>query len=89
MQNLLSGEMVIPSQSLCTLVTNDEWYAVGNFRETQLKAIKVGDCATAYSLIDRSKPIKAVVQGIGAGVLDTDGRPVQGASWRAPRVYSR
>jgi multidrug efflux system membrane fusion protein len=67
-----SGEMVIPSQTLFTLVTNDEWYAVGNFRETQLRAIKVGDCATAYSLIDRSKPIEAVVQGIGAGVLDTE-----------------
>jgi multidrug efflux system membrane fusion protein len=67
-----SGEIVIPSQTLFTLVTNDEWYAVGNFRETQLKAIKVGDCATAYSLIDRSKPIKGFVQGIGAGVLDTE-----------------
>jgi multidrug efflux system membrane fusion protein len=67
-----SGEMIIPSQTLFTLVTNDEWYAVGNFRETQLKAIKVGDCATAYSLINRSNPIKGVVQGIGAGVLDTE-----------------
>jgi multidrug efflux system membrane fusion protein len=67
-----SGEMVAPSQSLFTLVTNDEWFAVGNFRETQLKSIKVGDCATAYSLIDRSKPIKGTVQGIGAGVLDTE-----------------
>jgi len=67
-----SGEMVAPSQSLFTLVTNDEWYAVGNFRETELKASRVGDCATAYSLIDRSKPIKAVVQGVGAGVLDTE-----------------
>jgi multidrug efflux system membrane fusion protein len=67
-----SGEMVIPSQTLFTLVTNDEWFAVGNFRETQLKAIKVGDCATAYSLIDRSAPIRGVIQGIGAGVLDTE-----------------
>ena len=67
-----SGEMIIPSQTLFTLVTNDEWYAVGNFRETQLKSIKVGDCATAYSLIDRSTPIKGTIQGIGAGVLDTE-----------------
>jgi multidrug efflux system membrane fusion protein len=67
-----TGEMVIPSQTLFTLVTNDAWYAVGNFRETQLRAIRVGDCATAYSLIDRAKPISGVVQGIGAGVLDTE-----------------
>ena len=67
-----SGEMVLPNQTLFTLVTNDEWFAVGNFRETQLKSIKVGDCATAYSLIDRSTPIRSTIQGIGAGVLDTE-----------------
>ena len=67
-----TGEMIAPSQSLFTLVTDDEWFAVANFRETELDAIKVGDCVTAYSMIDRSRPIKGVVQGIGAGVLDTD-----------------
>jgi len=69
---VLTGEMVIPSQSLFTLVNDDEWYAVANFRETDLHAIKVGDCVTAYSMIDRTKPIRGIVQGIGFGVLDTD-----------------
>ena len=27
---------------------------------------------TAYSMIDRTKPIRGVVQGVGFGVLDTD-----------------
>ncbi len=67
-----SGEMVAPSQSLFTLVTTDEWFAVGNFREFDLAAIQVGDCATVYSMIDRSRPLHGVVQGIGSGVLDTD-----------------
>ena len=67
-----TGEMVAPSQSLFTLVTDDEWFAVGNFRETELHAIRIGDCATAYSMIDRTHPIKGVVQGIGSGVLDTE-----------------
>jgi membrane fusion protein, multidrug efflux system len=40
--------------------------------ETDLAAISVGDCATVYSMIDRVQPIKGVVQGIGAGVLDID-----------------
>jgi multidrug efflux system membrane fusion protein len=64
-----TGEMVIPSQSLFTLVNADEWFAVANFREFDLGAIAVGDCATVYSMIDRSTPIKGVVQGIGFGVL--------------------
>jgi multidrug efflux system membrane fusion protein len=69
---VLSGEMVAPGQSLFTLVNDEAWFAVGNFRETDLHAIAVGDCATVYSMIDRTAAIKGVVQGLGAGVLDTD-----------------
>jgi multidrug efflux system membrane fusion protein len=69
---VLSGEMVAPGQSLFTLVNDETWFAVGNFRETDLHAIAVGDCATVYSMIDRTAAIKGVVQGLGAGVLDTD-----------------
>jgi membrane fusion protein, multidrug efflux system len=64
-----SGEMVIPSQSLFTLIDTEAWHVDGNFRETALKAIAVGDCVTAYSMIDRERPIKGTVQGIGWGVL--------------------
>ncbi len=64
------GEMVAPSQSLFTLVATDEWFAIGNFRETELRAVRIGECATVYSMIDRSRPMRARVQGIGTGVLD-------------------
>jgi membrane fusion protein, multidrug efflux system len=67
-----SGEMVIPAQSLFTLINTEEWFAVANFRETELGAIAVGDCATVFSLIDRRTQIKGVVQGIGWGVADQD-----------------
>jgi multidrug efflux system membrane fusion protein len=69
---VLSGEMVAPGQSLFTLVNDEAWFAVANFRETELHAIAVGDCATVYSMIDRTAPIKGIVQGLEAGVLDTD-----------------
>lgn len=45
---------------------------MGNFRETELGEIRVGDCVTVYSMIDRRLPIKGVVDGIGWGVLDQD-----------------
>lgn len=67
-----SGEMVAPMQNLFTLVTIGQWYAVVNFRETDLKYIAAEDCATVYSMIDRRTPIKGVVESIGWGVLDTD-----------------
>jgi membrane fusion protein, multidrug efflux system len=69
---VLPGENVLPSQSLFTLIDTETWFAVANFRETELRHIAVGDCATAYSMIDRSRPIKGVVEGIGWGVLDTE-----------------
>jgi multidrug efflux system membrane fusion protein len=67
-----TGEMVVPSQSVFTLINTEEWYAVGNFSEFNIPAIAVGDCATAYSMINRNRPIKGVVQGIGSGVLDEE-----------------
>jgi membrane fusion protein, multidrug efflux system len=67
-----SGELVAPSQSLFTLINRDEWFAVANFRETNLDAIAIGDCATVFSMIDRKIPIKGTVQSIGWGVADTE-----------------
>ncbi len=67
-----SGEMVIPAQTLFTLINTDEWFAVANFRETDLNQIKLGDCATVYSMIDRGVPLKGSVDSIGWGVLDQD-----------------
>jgi multidrug efflux system membrane fusion protein len=67
-----TGEIIAPSQSLFTLVNTDEWFAVANFRETDLGAIAVGDCAIVFSMIERRRAVKGVVQGIGWGVIDTD-----------------
>jgi len=67
-----TGEMALPSQALFTLVNTEEWFAVANMRETDLHDIAVGDCATVYSMLDRAKPIKGAVIGVGWGVLDDD-----------------
>lgn len=67
-----SGEFALPGQALFTLIATDDWYAVANFRETELDSIAPGDCATVYSMAARSEPIKGVVDSIGWGVLDTE-----------------
>ena len=67
-----AGETVVPAQSLFTLIDSATWYAVANFRETDLKAMAIGDCVTAYSMIDRRQPIRGEVESIGWGVLDQD-----------------
>jgi len=70
--SILAGEAVAPHQSIFTLVHADEWFAVANFREGELSRIQAGDCATVYSMIDRSQAIHGKVIGIGAGVADSD-----------------
>jgi membrane fusion protein, multidrug efflux system len=67
-----TGEMVIPSQSLFTLINTEQWYAVANFREYDLGDIAVGDCATVFSLVDQRHPIAGVVDGLGWGVATSD-----------------
>jgi multidrug efflux system membrane fusion protein len=67
-----TGEFVAPGQSLFTLINTEEWFASANLRETDLAAVKTGDCVTVYSMIDRRLAIRGVVDGIGWGVLDQD-----------------
>ncbi|MCQ9157115.1 multidrug transporter subunit MdtN [Acidomonas methanolica] len=67
-----TGEILAPAQALFTLIADDQWYAVGNFRENDLHAIRIGDCATVYSMIDRHTPIRGVVRSIGRGVASLD-----------------
>jgi multidrug efflux system membrane fusion protein len=67
-----TGEMVVPPQSLLTVINTDEWFTVANLRETDPNAIALDDCATVSSMIDRKIPIKRVVQGIGWAVADQD-----------------
>jgi multidrug efflux system membrane fusion protein len=67
-----SGEFVAPGHSLFTLINTEEWFASANLRETDLKEVRRGDCATVYSMIDRRKAVRGVVDSIGWGVLDQD-----------------
>ncbi len=70
--NVKSGEYVVPGQALFTLVVTDEWFAIANFRETELPGISQESCATAFSLIDRRIAIAGRVESIGWGVADQD-----------------
>jgi multidrug efflux system membrane fusion protein len=68
--HISTGEVVAPSQALFTLINTEEWFASANFRETDLDRIRLGECVTVYSMIDRHQPIKGIVDSVGYGVLD-------------------
>ncbi|MCK8636436.1 multidrug transporter subunit MdtN [Parasaccharibacter sp. TMW2.1882] len=66
--NVREGEVLAANENLFTLVSKDEWYAIAPIREINLKPVRPGDCATVYSMIDRSHAIHGVVESIGRGV---------------------
>lgn len=70
--NVSSGEYLLPEVSIFTLIDTQDWHAVGMYRETDLKRIKPGNCATVYILADPNTAIKARVESIGRGVSSED-----------------
>jgi membrane fusion protein, multidrug efflux system len=67
-----AGEFVLPGQTLFTLISTEDWFAVADLRETDLSDVVVGACATVYSMLNRDVPIKGRIDSIGWGVLDQD-----------------
>jgi multidrug efflux system membrane fusion protein len=70
---IAEGAYAIAGQSLFTLIKDDEWYAIADFRETELPRIAVGDPATVWTMSDDSRPIQGRVQSLGRGVQPDDG----------------
>lgn len=66
------GENLLPDLSVFTLIVNQPWYANAMYRETELKNIKIGMCATVYVLSNPDVKVTGRVQSIGRGVSSTD-----------------
>lgn len=66
------GEYLLPGQSVFTLISTDEWFAIAPYSETELPAIRIGDCATVYALSDRTRPIRGRVESVSWGVASED-----------------
>lgn len=70
--NVSEGELLLPEQSLFTLIDTKTWYATAVMRETNLPHIQIGNCVTVYALAAPKTPMKGVVQSIGWGVTSSD-----------------
>ncbi len=64
-----TGERLAPGQSLFTLINTDNWYATAFFRETDLPAIKVGDCAVVYTMMAPKTALQGRVISTGWGIM--------------------
>ena len=71
--DIAEGTYAAAGHPLFTLIKTDDWYAVGNFRETELPQIAPGDPASVWLMADSHHPIKGHVESLGRGVKPEDG----------------
>src|SRR5580700_11093319 len=79
---IAEGTFAVAGHPLFSLIKSDAWYAIADFRETELPRIAVGDRATVWTMADSARAIGGRVESLGSGVQSTDqdgpGLPVVG-----------
>ena len=66
--DIAAGEYAATGRPLFTIIDTERWYAVGNFRETDLAGMKVGQRATIYVLSQPREPVRGTIDSLGWGV---------------------
>ena len=62
------GESASAGSPVFTIIDTEQWYAIGNFRETDLAGIRPGQHATVYVMAQPSLPLRGEVESLGWGV---------------------
>jgi membrane fusion protein, multidrug efflux system len=79
---IAEGTFAIAGHPLFSLIKSDAWYAIADFRETELSRIAIGDRATVWTMSESNRAFAGRVESLGAGVQSTDqdgpGLPVVG-----------
>ena len=66
--DIAAGEFAATGHPLFTIIDTEHWYAIGNFRETDLAGIEPGQRATVYVLAQPTRPVSGKVDSLGWGV---------------------
>lgn len=66
------GTFAAAGHPLFTLIRSDAWYAIADFRETDLPHIAVGDRATVWTMAESNVALEGQVESLGGGVQSTD-----------------
>jgi len=66
--DIAAGEFAATGHPLFTIIDTEHWYAIGNFRETDLAGIAPGQRATVYVMSQPSRALSGEVDSLGWGV---------------------
>jgi multidrug efflux system membrane fusion protein len=69
---IAEGTFALSGRPLFSLIKSDAWYAIADFRETELPRIAVGDRATVWTMADSGRALSGKVESLGSGVQSTD-----------------
>jgi multidrug efflux system membrane fusion protein len=66
-----AGEFADAGHPLFPIINTEHWYAIGNFRETDLAGIKPGQRATVFVMAQPRLPLRGTVDSLGWGVASS------------------
>lgn len=69
---IAEGTFALSGRPLFSLIKSSAWYAIADFRETELPRIAVGDRATVWTMADSTRAFDGTVESLGAGVQSAD-----------------
>lgn len=72
------GQYVSALKPVFTLIDDDRWYVVANFRETDLDNVRPGVPARLTVMTDHSRAFDGEVDSVGAGVISGQGAILPG-----------
>ena len=70
---IAEGTYAAAGRPLFTLIKDQEWYAIADFRETEISGIAVGDRATVWLMGDDARPMQGRVESLNRGVQPQTG----------------
>lgn len=69
---IAEGTFALSGRALFSLIKSSAWYAIADFRETELPRIAVGDRATVWTMAESTQAFEGTVVSLGAGVQSAD-----------------
>jgi membrane fusion protein, multidrug efflux system len=69
---IAEGTFALSGHPLFSLIKSEAWYAIADFRETELPRIAVGDPATIWTMAQSNRAFTGRVESLGAGVQSGD-----------------
>ena len=67
------GSYAAAGEQIFTLVDTGAWFVLANFRETDLRRMRVGQEVRVFLMSDRSRPWRGRIEGIASAVSPGDG----------------